>query len=682
MENFPYPPLPLGEEVIRLLTIEPGGFDDQIICTLNQVSLNTKPKYAALSYAWDNPYPDRAKLCTEMPNPEGLTKESTGTRGQSSPDTKDVFEPTPEDSAMDEIDGPGTIIVDSHQFSVKHNLFLALRHLRSSKDPLVLWVDAICINQNNIEERNTHVVLMSFIYKRAALVVAWLGPQDYAKDYPSRSDQLHMMRTAWEKGSTQCLEAYVKYPESVTRQTLDGKKFRGSSYWTRLWIIQEVSLASKLVFVHGSDVFIEWKFWGYSNIEPVLKIRERRHSEGMTLEYLVQAFSYAACNDIRDRIYGILGLVHGVIPYARTDQATDTIDEHFHPADTQNESLPNPPQHEGMLKVDYAQSLYGVWIDVVRYLSFRANGIGTNDILELFNIVKKPKWGFNYHFTYLREDLQSLNIVKASGIIQDVLKGRVEEEKATHDAKESIFSTSNQIGKANRSKCEQQDFMITATGYLGGEILAVGPSNPQSCSSYQEWLYCLESSVPRPKDDIEILRKTNEQYMSKISNYSDRRLSRIQGIMNPRIIGWNSKESRTRSSDPEYVAKYNKIWEYAGDQLAQPKLCVCTGNQVALVPSATRPRDVIVRFWGCSTAIVMRPYKGSFMLIGRADVAEVEKNTIIEHYTLSRHTHFLNGLSGAFSPTHRRTGLNSALAPGAIHVDLDMSTLQLITAPM
>ncbi|KAI0145938.1 heterokaryon incompatibility protein-domain-containing protein [Hypoxylon sp. NC0597] len=644
MEDFPYPPLPLGEEAIRLLTIEPGKFDDKIICTLNPVDLNTMPIYAALSYTWDEPYPDRVKLPTEMSNPEGPTGESTGLCRQSSPDIQSIPELTPEDYAMDEIDGPGTIIVNSHQFSVKHNLFLALRHIRSSKSPFTIWVDAICINQNNTEERNIHVTLMSFIYKRAGMVVAWLGPRDYEKDYPARSDQLRMMRTAWEEGHSHRLAEYLKHPKSLHSQDVNFREASRSWYWTRLWIIQEACLASQLVFVYGSGLFTYdiTKELCYRDMEYVLRYRKRRHSETMRLEWLVEAFKYFACSDARDRIYGILGLVHGVIPYARTNQ------------DAQNEPLSNPLQHGGMLKVDYAQSLYGVWIDVVRYLSSRANGIGTSHILEVIK----------YRFTVLHKHLQSLNIVAASGIVQEVLG----------------------------EECEQQDFMITAIGYLCGEILAVGPSNPRSCRSHQEWLYYFESRAHHSENDIEILRETNEQYMSEILNLSDRQLSRIQGFINPRVIAWSPERTGTPSSDPEYVAKYEKIWKGAGDQQAQPRFCFCTGNHIALVPSATRPGDVIVRFWNCSTAIVMRPYRTSFMLIGRAGVVRVVgkvttpkgpvvKDTLGDGAIKAKHdAHFLDGLSGAFSPTHRLP--NPSSAPGAVCVNLDMSTLQLITAPM
>lgn len=60
------------------------------------------------------------------------------------------------------------------------NCNAAIRQLRSATEIEVLWIDSICIDQNNtpeaIEERNVQVAMMGEIYKSAARVVAWLGP--------------------------------------------------------------------------------------------------------------------------------------------------------------------------------------------------------------------------------------------------------------------------------------------------------------------------------------------------------------------------------------------------------------------------------------------------------------------------------------------------------------------------
>jgi hypothetical protein len=62
LETFPYPPLPVGVDAIRILTVEPGDFSNPLISTLTSVAFSSKPRYVALFYTWGNPYPDNAAL--------------------------------------------------------------------------------------------------------------------------------------------------------------------------------------------------------------------------------------------------------------------------------------------------------------------------------------------------------------------------------------------------------------------------------------------------------------------------------------------------------------------------------------------------------------------------------------------------------------------------------------------
>lgn len=62
------------------------------------------------------------------------------------------------------------------------NCALALRHLRYRKKTRYLWVEAICIDQGNLQERAHQVQLMTAIYRRAARVLCWLGPRSQDSD--------------------------------------------------------------------------------------------------------------------------------------------------------------------------------------------------------------------------------------------------------------------------------------------------------------------------------------------------------------------------------------------------------------------------------------------------------------------------------------------------------------------
>ncbi|KIM94077.1 hypothetical protein OIDMADRAFT_136612, partial [Oidiodendron maius Zn] len=73
---------------------------------------------------------------------------------------------------------PATIELEGRSFTVTPNLYSALKNLRHRSQNRYLWVDAICINQADMEERNHQVSQMCFIYEQAAAVLMWLGEDE------------------------------------------------------------------------------------------------------------------------------------------------------------------------------------------------------------------------------------------------------------------------------------------------------------------------------------------------------------------------------------------------------------------------------------------------------------------------------------------------------------------------
>lgn len=133
-----YRDLDRQRQEIRLLELLPSAgprYARIPECRLVQSSLLDKPQYAALSYFWGNPEQNRV------------------------------------------------IIVDDMGIRIPQNLFEALIELRPTEGSLIIWIDFLCINQNNNSERSWQVGLMKEIYSQADGVLAWLGPGNAESDF-------------------------------------------------------------------------------------------------------------------------------------------------------------------------------------------------------------------------------------------------------------------------------------------------------------------------------------------------------------------------------------------------------------------------------------------------------------------------------------------------------------------
>ena len=136
----------------RLLTLKPGKKHESLCVTLWHASLDQPPPYEALSYVWGNPFVE-----------EGDSAEANKFKRSL------------------------VIPLNDCLFPVGENLYSALQHLRNEIKPRTLWVDAICINQDDLFERGRQVRIMSQIYAKSSSVLAWLGVADEDSDITMRA---------------------------------------------------------------------------------------------------------------------------------------------------------------------------------------------------------------------------------------------------------------------------------------------------------------------------------------------------------------------------------------------------------------------------------------------------------------------------------------------------------------
>ncbi|KAH6663102.1 heterokaryon incompatibility protein-domain-containing protein [Halenospora varia] len=285
MTTFEHHPLSDPRGHIRLLDLQPGDRGDLLKITLREVKLSENPSYEALSYTW-------------------------GTESASH-----------------------HISINGSHFAVRPNLFHCLNELRLSEAIQTLWIDAICIDQTNIPERNEQVKIMSKVYAQAALVRIWVGNPD-----------------SWTRDLFRYMNASKQERESLAWQSLDkegillGEGARATpvaqalldicsrEYWTRAWILQEVIVSGSKV-LHCGSYSTRWSVFcatlnriSYSFTSSVLsrtrntrvyllsELPDSHTRKESTLEELLETFGEAACGDIRDRAYALSGLAKDCTP--------------------------------------------------------------------------------------------------------------------------------------------------------------------------------------------------------------------------------------------------------------------------------------------------------------------------------------------------------------------------------
>ena len=221
--------------------------------------------------------------------------------------------------------------------------------------------------------------------------------------------------------------------------------------------------------------------------------------------------------------------------------------------------------------------------------------------------------------------------------------------------------------------------MIKVIGVRSSEILSLGPdyrSLVAELRSELDWIDSWNEHYHEAKD-FEILRETNSEYSAAIMDYQESDLTKLREIRNSMVIAWHANQAVEPEIDHRsYDAEFKKLWNDSTQRLEGPRIFLGTNHTLGLAPPTAMVGDIIVQFWHCDAAIVMREVtqpaspkdnKGDpapiFMLVGRVDVvqgAQVKKDPRIDQ-------------AGSMREFESR-GLQ------AVCVKLDMPTLQTITA--
>lgn len=251
---YKYEPIRKRDD-IRLLSLRPGKPGDIIRADLETVSvLARRHYYDAISYTWADENGDSTKCCSLK------------------------------------IGSPGVLL------PITRNCDSVLRRVRKHTNRV--WIDAVCIDQDNVRERGQQVDLMPRIYKSAVRTFAYVGEASGGSESVLRN----LAEGIW------------------TPPHLLGSFF-ARPYFSRVWVVQEVALSKSVTMMCG-DTAVEWTGFmqgeylrqlytsSYYETFPMLFRLGRQHHLGAAtlLDTLLLGRSCNA-SDPRDKVFGLLGIV-------------------------------------------------------------------------------------------------------------------------------------------------------------------------------------------------------------------------------------------------------------------------------------------------------------------------------------------------------------------------------------
>jgi hypothetical protein len=223
--EFVHSPLPKRARAIRLLDLHPA-YEKQaeIRCRIRDANLDDRPSYKALSYVWGNP---------------------------------DVTLP---------------IIVNAGTYHVTQNCHAALQRLRNT-DRSCVWVDAVCINQEDDQEKSAQIPLMREIYSMAEEVIIWLGKSK--SDWKPSDDMdedlaFELIKQLSRFGQViEDLNSFIDVSRSTNEAEEEFQRKRWQAlanlfyhpWFQRLWTYQEVVVSSRAT-VLGLFRSIKWREFG------------------------------------------------------------------------------------------------------------------------------------------------------------------------------------------------------------------------------------------------------------------------------------------------------------------------------------------------------------------------------------------------------------------------------------
>lgn len=511
---------------------------------------------------------------------------------------------------------------------IRDNLYKFLQRAkeqgRTSRCPI--WIDAVCIDQSNDAEKSVQIPLMSEVYKQAQQVQVWLGDCTKAEGnaFLAINPMSRILNTNPRLIHNDDDLASLGLPPSSSPTWRAISKILARPWFTRLWVMQEVALARRVVILCGTgtilweilnrflkasarhtlfvNIFLPTAYDGWSAFMVLHSIRVSSQSVAHGLSYkvdmghLIDELRTRDITNPADRVYGVLGLIHRDIRQALTIDTT------------------SPP--------------FMVFTKFTQCLIERYSTLVLNHTTSLERIADLPSWCPNF---------DSLPDTSRLGGLGDSLYeagyGR------TIDGN-WVYGDKRKIGRLPNTHCGTR--IVPGTGTIQAKGLALGEVreivtldhyyaiDKEDCLSLLKWeaaclavaqqVYCF----PNPNDVPDAYLRT---LIGDADFTSKSQLRRCRSDTRPAYDDWISViQERARNPNCTHNPDYR---HWPGPYYTKLRM-ICdgrrffatSGGQIGLGPAHTKPGDLICVFYGGDTPYILRkdPAADTFEFIGEAYV--------------------------------------------------------------
>ncbi|KAE8442534.1 hypothetical protein EG329_003249 [Mollisiaceae sp. DMI_Dod_QoI] len=560
------------------------------------------------------------------------------------------------------------ILVDGVECQVTASLEAGLRHLRTKDEVVILWVDALCINQTDIPEKNVQLGQMREIYVLAKSVIAWLGPSyesselalKWIQEYGGRSHELNIGGVGGPRlislldaldapGDEPVDEKAMLFAVDLREQLSPANSWHADlitallklfkrAYWSRIWIIQELASASNLIFVCGNEIVSDnalydalrllRNFAQYQNLKWNRMVQETHFVRPSGVS-LMSISTGGPINMLKfRRAVHPAPLIH-IMRTFRFFSSTDPRDKVFALLGISRDA-------EALgFRADYNKTCEQVYTDAAR----RLIQAGYMDILALVQFPKKieglQSWVPDLSRTGYRAPLQQRSLERKG----PAGATRLEPKFFASAMKEKIV--------LRRENTMDPNMPLYLSGVRVGEIKHVGMHWDDE-RGVGEWLHELHQLSDLSYDMHEAAEhRAKAVWRVAVGDQEIR-----QGVRKPRLADEKVhtayeafKETDLRDVDEKGLADVGLSYycEWLQSVAKGRRALLVDGVYLGIGPRETEPGDFVFVLLGSDIPFVMRKENntsGRMQIVGEAylhgvmDGEVMEKNPVIEHIEL------------------------------------------------